>query len=142
MIISARFSIHLYVREFLYYWVQKRPQIFGLISAFVLGLTVDICSTAPLGVNCLLLMIFSFILNKIFYYIKPASFIADWLFFLLSDLIFMLVKWLSLVIYFQEYLNINTVVLNIFSTVMFYPLIAYFNNFIRTNFLPQEGINE
>ena len=125
-----------------YYWIQKRPQAFGLVSAFVLGLIVDMCSTTPLGINCLLLMLFSFTLNKIFYYIKPASFLIDWLLFSLSLGLVLLIKWLVLICYFQKYINANTALLNGFSTIMFYPLIAWLSDLVRKNLLPQERINE
>lgn len=125
-----------------YYWVQKRPQMFGLISAFILGLTVDMCSTTPLGINCLLFMFFAFALNGFFRYVKPASFVVDWLFFSLFETLVLFIKWMILMFYFQKFLDISTILLNGFSTVMFYPLIAYISKLVQQNLLPQEGINE
>ena len=125
-----------------YYWIQKRPQMFGLISAFIIGITVDICSTTPLGINCLLLMAFSLALSGIFRYVKPTSFQIDWLFFSLSETLISLSKWLILIFYFQKIVNVSTIFMNGFSTIMFYPLIAYFNDLVQKNLLPQEGINE
>lgn len=125
-----------------YYWVEKRPYMFGYISAFILGLLVDVCSTTPLGINCLLLMIFTFALDKVFYYIRPASFVMDWLLFALMSFIFMILKWLIFALYFGSFLDLSSISLNVFSTITFYPLIAYINNLIQLNLLPQERINE
>lgn len=125
-----------------YYWVEKRPQIFGFISAFLLGLLMDICSTTPLGVNCLLLMIFTFVLGKIYYYIRPASFVVDWIFFALATFVYVLIKWLVFAVYFGQFVDMFSVLPNIFSTLTFYPFIAYINNWIRLHLLVQERINE
>lgn len=125
----------------IYFWVQKSPNIFGAISAFILGFTIDLCSTTPLGVNSLLFMLYVFFLKAVFYYIKPSSFITDWLFFSLSEILVFLIKWLILVFYFREFLVISSIALNAFSTMMFYPLIVYINNYIRKNILLQEGFN-
>lgn len=126
----------------LYYWVEKRPYMFGLISAFLLGLTVDICSAAPLGLNCLLMMIYWLIGVKVFHYITPISFVMDWFMFAVACISFILSKWLIFMVYYGAYLPIFDVGFSVFSTVMLYPLIAYLNSRIQDNLLPQERINE
>ncbi len=125
-----------------YYWIEKRPNIFNSGSAFLLGLLMDICSTTPLGINCVMLTLFSLALGQIYRYIRPASFTVDWLFFALAIVLYMFLKWLIFGAYFGELLDITTVLPNVFSTLMFYPLIAYVNNFIMLRFLTQEKINE
>lgn len=125
-----------------YYWVEKRPYMFGLISAFLIGLLVDICSATPLGINCFLLMIFAFALNKIYHYIHPASFVMDWLFFALTNVSFIFLKWLIFALYFGHFTDLISIIPNILSTITFYPLIAYINNWIQYNLLLQERINE
>lgn len=125
-----------------YYWVEKRPYMFGFISAFLLGLLVDVCSASPLGSNCLLLMVITFILSKAFHYIHPASFSMDWLLFALVCISATFLKWILLAVYFGTFPTLNLIVLNTLSTLMLYPLIAYINNWIQLNLLPQERINE
>lgn len=125
-----------------YYWVEKRPYIFGPISAFLLGLLTDVCCATPLGINCFLLMMLAFSLNKIYHYFHPASFVIDWLFFALNVMCFALLKWLIFAIYFSDFLNFVTIMPNIFSTIMFYPLIAYINNWFMNKYLPPERIHE
>lgn len=126
----------------LYYWAEKRPYMFGLVSAFILGLLVDVCNTAPLGINSLLSMIFLFVCTKCFCFIKPVSFAMDWFMFAISAVAFMFCKWLMFMIYYGAYLHLSDIFSNTFSTIMFYPLIAYINNKIQQNLLPQERINE
>ncbi len=125
-----------------YYWVEKRPYMFGPISAFLLGLLTDVCCATPLGINCLLLMVFAFVLNQIYHYFHPASFVTDWLFFALIATCLAFLKWLIFALYFGHFLNLLTIMPNVFSTIMFYPLIAYINNFVQNNCLLPERINE
>lgn len=126
----------------LYYWAEKRPNMFGLVSAFILGLLVDVCNTAPLGINCLLSMVFLWLCTKVFYYVKPVSFTMDWFMFAVAGIVFMFCKWLVFMAYYGAYLQLSDIFSNTFSTIMFYPLIAYINNKILLNLLPQERINE
>ena len=126
----------------IYYWLEKRPNLFGYISVFLLGLLMDICSTTPLGINCLTVVIIAFFLYEINRFIKPVSFITEWLFFALTDIIYMLLRWLFVSLYFQQFSDIFYVLPHIFATVSFYPLIAAINNLIRMHLLIQERINE
>ena len=125
-----------------YYWVEKRADIFGFFSAFFLGFLMDICATTPMGINCIMLILFAFTLGKIYHYVRPASFISDWLFFALAISIYAFLKWLIFAMYFKQFIDISTILPNIFSTLMFYPFIAYVNNLVATCILAPEKINE
>ena len=125
-----------------YYWSLKRGYMFGYFSAFWVGLLIDVYSSSPLGVNILTMMLVVFITNLLARYFQNASFGTGWFLFAVVGLVTLLLKWLFLMLYFKNWLPVREVLCSYFSTVMFYPFIAYINVWVQNKFLPQERINE
>ncbi|MDO4161737.1 MAG: rod shape-determining protein MreD [Pseudomonadota bacterium] len=125
-----------------YYWTLKRSYMFSYISAFIIGFFMDIYSSTPLGINCLMMLFLVFVTEMLARYFKAASFTGNWLVFSLAGLILTLIKWLLISVYFSRFVSISEVIVNLISTIMFYPLVVYFNIWIQNNLLPQERINE
>lgn len=125
-----------------YYWTLKRHYMFSYISAFFIGFITDIYSSTPLGVNCLMMLLLVFVTEMLVRYFKAASFVGNWLVFLLAGFVLTVVKWLIISVYFSRFISMTEIMINLLSTVMFYPLIVYFNIWIQNNLLPQERINE
>ena len=125
-----------------YYWTLKRGYMFSYISAFVVGFLMDIYSSTPLGINILMMMLLVFAATMLARYFKAASLVRGWLVFALAGLILTLVKWLFISVYFSRFVPMTEIMVNLLSTVMFYPLVAYINMWVQNNLLPQERINE
>ena len=62
--------------------------------------------------------------------------------FVFVGLLVTFVKWLLFVVYYKQFVSIAEIMLSFASTVMFYPLIVYFNIWIQNSLLLQERINE
>ena len=124
-----------------YYWTLKRDYIFGYISAFVIGLFMDVLSSSPLGVNILLMMLTVFAVQWLAHYFQNVSFGASWLLFTVVGLGVFTLKWMLLSVYYKMLISPNEIVFNYLSTMMFYPLIAAVNAWVQ-KFLPQERIDE
>ena len=125
-----------------YYWTLKRGYLFSYISAFWIGLIMDIYSSTPLGMNILMMMLLVWVTGWLTKYFKGSSFSATWMVFASVSLLITFVKWLVFSIYFKQFAPIAEILLNLLSTIMFYPLIAYINILIQNSLLPQERINE
>lgn len=125
-----------------YYWTLKRGYMFSYISAFIVGFFIDAYSSMPMGINCLMMMLLVFLTEMLSRYFKSASFVSGWLFFLLVGILLTFIKWLLISICFSYFVPITEILINLMSTVLFYPLIAYINIWIQNNLLPQEHINE
>ena len=125
-----------------YFWTMRKPQIFGYFSAFCVGFIIDVHSTAPLGLNSLMMMLLVYISHRLARYFRSTSFLASWLLLSIVGLGFVLLKWTILMLYFKHILPLSEALLSFLSTVMFYPLIAYINGWIIRCFLPPENINE
>lgn len=124
-----------------YYWTLKRGYIFGYISAFTVGFFMDTCSSTPLGINMLLMMLTVSVTRWLAHYFQNASFNVGWFIFCLVCLGFMTVKWMILAVYFGQLISLNEIAFNYVATIMFYPLIIAINVQVQ-KLLPQERINE
>lgn len=125
-----------------YYWTLKRGYMFGCVSAFWVGLLMDVYSSSPLGLNILFMMLLVLITNWLTRYFQSASFNVCWALFAAVELGQILLKWVILTAYFGHLLSLSEVMISYFSTLMFYPLIVSFNVWVQNKFLPQERINE
>lgn len=125
-----------------YYWTLKRWYMFSYISAFIVGFFIDAYNSTPMGINCLMMMLLVFFTEMLSRYFKSASFVSGWLFFWLVGILLTFIKWLLISICFSYFVPITEILINLMSTVLFYPLIAYINIWIQNNLLPQEHINE
>lgn len=126
----------------IYYWTLKRGDLFGYTSAFIIGFITDIYSSSPLGVNIMLMMSEVAMTAWISRYFQSSVFSTTWLIFSFICLGFTLLKWILLMIYSGRVLHLSEIIFSCFSTIMFYPLIAFINSKIQDNFLPQEYIDE
>ncbi|MBR1398797.1 MAG: rod shape-determining protein MreD [Alphaproteobacteria bacterium] len=125
-----------------FYWAMNRGQFFGYASAFIVGFIIDIYSTMPFGCSMLMMLMIVVMVNIMKAYVYPVSFAGRWVEFILVCLVISAIKYLLICIYYGEMFSLKEIVLNLLSTVMFYPLIAYINLFVQQKFLPPEKINE
>lgn len=125
-----------------YYWTLKRGYMFSYVSAFVVGLLMDVYSSSPLGLNIVFMMLLVSVINWLARYFQSASFNVCWALFAAVELGQILLKWLALTIYFGRLVVLSEVMISYFSTLMFYPLIVCLNVWVQNHFLPQERINE
>lgn len=125
-----------------YYWTLKRGYIFSYFSAFTVGLMTDICTSSPLGVNILMMMLLALATHLISRYFKVSSFGVDWAVFAVAGFLYVCLKWFLFSVYYSRFLPFAEVFFNLLSTIMFYPFIAAVNILVQNNLLPQERINE
>lgn len=125
-----------------YYWTLKRGYMFSYISAFIVGFLMDTYSSTPLGINILIMMLLVSTADLLARYFKAASFVSGWLVFSLAGFVLTLVKWLLVSACFSQVISMMEIMVNLLSTIMFYPLISYINTWVQNNLLLQERINE
>ena len=125
-----------------YYWSLKRRYMFSYISAFWVGFLTDSYSSTPFGINILIMMLLVFVTEILERYFKAATFGVSWFVFALAGFIITFVKWLFVSAYFSRFVPLTEIMVNLVSTIMFYPLVVYVNMWVQNNLLPQERINE
>ncbi len=125
-----------------YYWSLKRRYMFSYISAFWVGFLIDSYSSTPFGINILMMMLLVFATEILERYFKAATFGVSWFVFALAGFMLTFIKWLFVSAYFSRFVPLTEIMVNLVSTIMFYPLVVYINMWVQNNLLPQERINE
>jgi rod shape-determining protein MreD len=98
------------------------PSLFTIRYAFVIGIISDILSTAPLGMNALIYILFrEFLISHYNFFLnKPISFI--WGGFLIFLFLFLLSKWIILMILYKKIFYTNLIIIQWLITGIIYPL--------------------
>jgi len=107
-----------------YYWLLHRPDLFNLLSVYLLGLLADIVSSAPFGSNIFaLLLLYVLVINTSrFFNAKP--FIVTWYGFALLSFVTLLARWLIVSVYYSQFLPLTMVFFSILVTIAAYPLVS------------------
>lgn len=121
-----------------YFWASYRQDLFGIGSAFFLGMVADCLSLSPLGLNISVNMT-TFVLTNIFRsYVNTRLFIVSWGGFALVAFGAYGSKWLIASVYYSKFLSLAGVCLGYAATLLIYPLIARLNIYIQNLFLTSE----
>lgn len=143
--IPLRFSAAKYIIPDLsvmcvYFWASYRRDLFGIGSAFFLGLVTDCLSLSPIGLNILTDML-AFVFTNIFRgYVNTRVFTVSWSGFALIALGAYTGKWLVASIYYSAFLPLSGVCLGYATTLLLYPLIAWINIYIQNLLLAGEEV--
>ena len=114
-----------------YYWSLKRRYMFSYISAFGVGFLTDSYSSTPFGINILIMMLLVFATEILERYFKAATFGVSWFVFALAGFMLTFIKWLFVSAYFSRFVPLTEIMVNLVSTIMFYPLVVYVNTVMQ-----------
>lgn len=108
-----------------FYWSIYRPDLFGQISAFSIGLLLDLLEGCPLGVNAFVfLMIYTLVLTQRRFFIgKPFG--VSWWGFSIVAAGAMLGQWFLVSLIYGQITPINIVVFSYLFTVGLYPIVGW-----------------
>ena len=121
-----------------YFWASYRRDLFGIGSAFFLGLITDCLSLSPIGLNVMANMT-AFLLTNIFRgYVNTRAFTVSWSGFALVALGAYAFKWLVASFYYSTFLPLPGICLGYATTLLLYPLIARINIFVQNWLLSEE----
>lgn len=121
----------------IYFWLIYRPDLFNLFSVFILGLTADILSATPLGINIFSFLIMYLLVTNFLRYLNGKPFIVLWFGFALFLLPVILSKWLLLSIFYSSFMPAMLLLFSYLITVCFYPIINGVNSVALNLFLKE-----
>lgn len=149
LLLIAYVPIHLPLSQYLrpdvgmicvYFWALYRQDLFGAVSAFILGFVADSLSAVPIGVNCFSFM-FVFTLASTFgSYVNSKPFALSWGGFAVISLLAFIIKWLLCSVFYSKFLALGGVFIAYLASVLLYPLIARLNMYIQNRFLANEEV--
>lgn len=125
-----------------YYWAFRQGLVGSYLLAFLVGLIIDVHSSSPIGINVVCVLFFALLIRQFSRYLLNMSFYANWFFFALFGLFFILLKWIMLMMYYGKILLLSEAFINFSATMMFYPLVVYLNALAQNKFITMEQSDE
>jgi rod shape-determining protein MreD len=122
-----------------YYWIIHRPDIFNLLSVYVLGMFEDILSSIPMGGNIFTFLVLYILLLNLGRFFNGKPFIVTWYGFAILAFLAFFAKWLMLSIYYGQFLPSIDVLFSYLFSVAAYPVLSLVNAFIQ-NYLIQDEV--
>ena len=122
-----------------FYWMLCRPDLFNMVTVFVLGFISDILSSAPMGADIIsYLAVYVAISNLAsFFNNKPFTFI--WFGFSVVFIAVELLKWLLSSVYYAQFLPLGKLFFTLLFTIACYPVFSFINDAARKYLMNDEG---
>jgi rod shape-determining protein MreD len=108
-----------------FYWSLHRPDLFGPVTLFLLGLMQDVITGAPTGLHAFLYLVGYGVLLTFHRYIANATFYSLWAFFGLFALGVMIVHWTLVSVLEVHPMPIAPQLFRTAMTVGLYPLLTW-----------------
>lgn len=149
LILAACIPVHLPLSKFLrpdvgmicvYFWTLYRQDLFGSLSVFLLGFVADSISGVPIGLNIFVFLLVFVLASTFGCYVNTKPFAVSWAGFAVISLLAFGAKWLLASVYYSRFLLSGGILAAYATTVMIYPLLAWFNIFIQNRFLAGEEV--
>lgn len=121
-----------------YFWMIHRPDLFNLLSVYILGLFDDIISSVPMGSNIFALLVLYLLVNNLQRFFNGKPFIITWYGFATLSLATFFLKWLIVSIYYGQFLPVSIAFFSYLVTIAFYPFISLINAFVQNTLIRDE----
>lgn len=108
----------------IYFWQSQRPDIFNLLSAFILGIFTDVLSGVPLGVNITSFMVLYITADILSSHFNIKKFSYSWLLFMLATLLTLIFKGTIVSIFYRKIIPLNYLLFEFLLSFALYPLWA------------------
>lgn len=122
----------------IYYWLIHRPDLFNLVSVYIIGLVDDIISNVPLGTNIFSVLVLYVLVSNLSRFFNGKPFVITWYGFAALSLVAFLTKWLILSVYYSQFLPLSIVFFSFLVTVAFYPFLSLILAFVQNNLIADE----
>ena len=123
-----------------YFWMIHRPDLFNLVSVYLLGVVDDVISNVPFGTNILTLLILYLLISNLSRFLNGKPFIITWYGFAIISLVVFLIKWLVLSVYYGQFLPLSIVSFSFLVTAAAYPFISLILAFVQNNLIADEEL--
>ncbi len=118
-----------------YFWRMHSPSQMPNWFIFIYGILADCLYGLPIGSTPIAYLIISALLNGYLRVVLRNGFIMSWFGFCLAIIIYQSVLWLTLSLYYKQNMPIENAAMQVFFSIMVYPLIHYLlgvlNNKVR-----------
>jgi rod shape-determining protein MreD len=117
----------------IFYWSIFRPRVINNTFLIITGLLYDVLTNSPLGLNAFLYTGSSLLLSGQRKFFVKSPFSMLWLGFLIFCTLFCIVKWLVIVFYNGKFYFSAPIIVQLFTSIAFYPFLHSLYNKIMFN---------
>ena len=124
----------------IYFWMLHRPDLFGISSIIIMSLVLSVVSSSVAGciwVAYLVMYVLIYNMHKLF---NAKSFVVVWYGFIALSLVSMLVKWIIVSVYYNEFLPMSMLMFGYLIGIVLYPMISIVLAFVQNTFIQGDGI--
>ena len=121
-----------------YFWLLHRPDVFNLLSVYLLGLTEDVISSAPFGSNIFALLVLYVLVTNLSRFFNAKPFVIIWYGFALLSLGTFLSRWLLGSVFYSHFLPLAMVMFSYLVTAAAYPILSLINVFVQNRLMTDE----
>ena len=121
-----------------YFWLLHRPDVFNLLSVYILGLVEDIISSVPMGTNIFALLVMYLLVTNLSRFFNAKPFVIIWYGFILFSFVTFLSKWLLVSVYYSHFLPLMSVMFSFLITAAVYPILSVINVFVQNRLMTDE----
>jgi len=114
-----------------YFWAVHRPELFGLFSAFVIGLIQDLLSGVPLGLMTLTLLLTQSGVASQSLFFRDKPFIVHWWGFAIVAAYAAILTWIVAAIVLGLVAPFSQVLISAILTILIFPLVFWMCNIIE-----------
>lgn len=124
----------------IYFWMLHRPDLFGLSTVVFMAVVASVISSSVVG-SCFVAYLMMYVLvyntQKLF---NAKSFVVVWYGFMALSLVVMLVKWIVVSVYYNEFLPISMLMFGYLIGIVLYPMISIVLAFVQNKFIQDDGL--
>jgi rod shape-determining protein MreD len=104
------------------FWVLQRPESFGVVWSFLLGLLIDVLTGQTLGIHAISFLVADIILRSQRNFLRHHSFLLGWLAASVVMAVASLVPWLVAGLVAGSFYEVVPVLLRVAFGILFFPV--------------------
>ena len=124
----------------IYFWMLHRPDLFGLGSIVLMGFVSMGVSSSIAGSDLLAYLVMYVLIFNTQKLFNAKSFIVIWYGYMALSLAAVLIKWLVVSVYYNEFLPLSTLMFGYLIGVVLYPPVAIVLAYIQNRFIQDDGL--
>ena len=121
-----------------YFWLIYRPDLFNLGSVFILGIFIDIISSAPFGSSLLALLVMYLLVTNLIKYLNGRLFVVLWVGMAVLLAACLLIQWVAVSFYYTQPMPLLPIIFSYLLSLAFYPIVGGINALVLNIFLQDD----
>ena len=124
----------------IYFWMLHRPDLFGISTVVIMGIVSSVISSSVIGCSLIAYLVMYVLIYNTQKLFNAKSFDVVWYGFMMLCLVSMLVKWIVVSVYYNEFLPLSMLMFGYLIGIVLYPVVSIVLAFIQNRFIQDDGL--